>query len=490
VRSLRTRLAVTLVALVVVTVAAIGLGVYAFVDSSLRGRLVADARQQADFNLTVLFPAADPAPADAAAFGASRLPDQFRLRGDAEVVAAFPDGSRWAPPRLEGALDELSPDLRSIVESGRLGYAWQTVAGQPALVVGGRPAGGPSLYFVFPARAVDDALAQLRLGLLAGGLVAILLALVTSGLIARGILRPVTAGAGAARRIADGDLGARVPVRSRDELGRWAEDFNRMADSLEATVSRLEDAQGQNRRFVADVAHELRTPLTALVAEASVLEGSLDGMPRDTRRAAELMVGDVRRMRVLVDDLLEISRFDAAAEQLTIQGIDLGRLVTAVVAARHPAATVVLPASTVIVESDPRRLERILGNLLDNARGHAPGAAVEVSVTPVNGAAVVTVADRGPGVSGEALSHLFDRFYKADPSRGGAPGGSSGLGLAIAAEHAALLGGSLRARNRPGGGLVVALTLPVTGLLPHADTPDTRPADAGRLSEPAAGPSA
>jgi signal transduction histidine kinase len=487
VRSLRTRLAVTLVALVALTVAAIGLGVYAFVDGSLRARVVADARQQADFNLSVLLPAAEPPPRDAATFGDSGLPAQFRLRGEAEVIADFGDGRPWGPARLQGALDQLSPELRAIVDAGQLGYAWQTVAAEPALVVGGRQPGGPSLYFVFPARAVDDALAQLRLGLLAGGLVAILLALVTSGLIARGILRPVRAGAGAARRIADGDLDARVPVRGRDELGRWAEDFNRMADSLQATVSRLESAQGQNRRFVADVTHELRTPLTALVAEASVLEGSLPGMPPEARRTAELMVADVRRLRVLVDDLLEISRFDAAAEQLTIQGLDLGRVVTAVVAARHPQATVILPARAVVVESDPRRLERILGNLLDNARGHAPGAAVEVSVTPVAGGAVVTVADRGPGVAPDALAHLFDRFYKADPSRAGTTGGSSGLGLAIAAEHAALLGGSLRARNRPGGGLIVALTLPVTGSLPRADATDTRPADAASVSKPVPG---
>ena len=157
-------------------------------------------------------------------------------------------------------------------------------------------------------------------------------------------------------------------------MARWAEDFNRMADSLQTTVTRLEEAQGQNRRFVADVTHELRTPLTALVAEASLLEGSLDGLPPDGRRAAQLLVADVRRLRTLVDDLLEISRFDAAAEQPSIQAIDLGRLVTAVVAARHPAAAVVLPPQPVVVDSDPRRLERILGNLLDNARAHAPGA--------------------------------------------------------------------------------------------------------------------
>jgi len=484
VRSLRTRLAVTLVALVALTVSSIAVGVYVFVDGSLRTGLVADARQQADFNLSVLLPAVQPPPVDEETFGASGLPDQFRLRGDAEVIADFGDGVPWAPARLLGTLDQVSPALRAIVNAGQLGYAWQELAGEPVLVVGGRPAGGPSLYFVFPARGVEDALAQLRLGLLGGGLLAVLLALITSGLIARGILRPVTAGAEAARRIADGDLAARVPVRGRDELGRWSADFNRMAESLEGTVTRLEEAQGQNRRFVADVAHELRTPLTALVAEASMLEAALPELPAGSRRTGELLVADVRRLRALVEDLLELSRFDAAAEQLTSQGVDLGRLVTAVVAARHPEATAILPPQPVIVESDPRRLDRILGNLLDNARAHAPGAPVEVSVTPVSAGAVVTVADRGPGVPPDALPRLFERFYKADPSRGGAPGGSSGLGLAIAAEHAALLGGTLRARNRPGGGLIVALALPVTGSLPGSDGTDTSPADAARASEP------
>ncbi len=155
--------------------------------------------------------------------------------------------------------------------------------------------------------------------------------------------------------------------------------------------------------------------------------------------------------------------------------VDLGRVVTGAVAARLPEAAVSLPPLPLIVDSDPRRLDRILGNLLDNARDHAPGAVVEVALQQTREGAVIVVADRGPGVPGDAIAHLFERFYKADPSRAG---GSSGLGLAIAAEHAALLGGTLRARNRPGGGLVVALTLPVTRSLPTGDPPDTSRADA------------
>ena len=137
-----------------------------------------------------------------------------------------------------------------------------------------------------------------------------------------------------------------------------------------------------------------------------------------------------------------------------------------------------------MVESDPRRLDRILGNLLDNARDHAPDGPVEVSLTRTAAGAVVVVADRGPGVPRDALPHVFDRFYKADPSR---RGGSSGLGprdrrRARGAASAAACGRA----HRPGGGLIFALTLPVTQSLPAGDAPDTDGADAGAASEPAA----
>jgi two-component system sensor histidine kinase MtrB len=476
---IRARLAVTLVALVAVTVTAIGLGVYAFVDASLRTRAIEDARQQLDYGLSVLLPGADPAPTDIRAFEASGLPTALTLRGAGRVLADFGDGAPYEPPGLTGTLAAISPDLRALVAGGEIGFAWQELGGAPVLVVGGRQAGPPELYVVHPASPIEDPLAQLRFGLLVAGAAAIGFALLVAGLLARWILRPVGAAGRAARRLAAGDLSARVPEGGRDELGALGAEFNRMADALEGMVARLEDARGQNRRFVADVAHELRTPLTALVAEASLIEGHTATLPADARRAADLLVADVRRLRDLVDDLMEVSRFDADAERPSLEPVDLGRVVTGAVAARLPQAAVTLPAVPLVVDTDARRLDRVLGNLLDNARDHAPGAAVEVSLQRVRDGAVVVVADRGPGVPADAITHLFERFYKADPSRAG---GSSGLGLAIAAEHAALLGGTLRARNRPGGGLVVALALPVTQSLPAGDAPDTSAVDAGAVS--------
>lgn len=468
---IRTRVAIVVVALVAFTAAVLGIGASAFVDASLRDRLRADALRQADYDLGVLIPTALPDGIDRASLTASGLLETFRLRGDVETIVDFGDGDPVVSSfDLVGALARFPADLRPIVDRGEIGYAWTSVAGRSALVLAGRPAAGePAFFFVHDASGIDRALAQLRIALLAGSLVLIGLALATARAVARGILRPIDAAGRAAARIADGQLDARVPATSGDEFGTWAAEFNRMADTLEATIERLRAAESRNRRFIADVSHELRTPLTALVAEASLLRGQLGALPPDARRAGELLVADVGRLRSLVDDLMEVSRFDAKAEQVTTEPVDLGRRLGALVAARLPAAQLTLPDQPVVIETDPRRLDRIVGNLLDNARLHAPGAPVRVSLAQGSGAVTVTVADRGPGVGAADadLERLFERFAKGDPAR---PGGS-GLGLAIAREHAELLGGTLRAAVDPGGGLRFELRLPVTERLPSGDAP-------------------
>lgn len=459
-RGIRARLTATLLALVALTASVLGVGSYLFVDLSLHNQVRDDAADQARFDLSVLIPDRLPADPTLEDVIASRLGDTFHLRG-VEAIVDLGQGDPFVSNSvLLGALDRLPDDLRGRVGAGELAYAWTSVAGSPALVVGGRLVpSGPEFFFVHDATELESTLAQLRLALGGGALALIVLALLAARSIARGVLSPVEAAGHAAERIERGDLTARVPVTSRDEFGRWAERFNRMAGALGETIGRLEAAQAQNRRFVADVAHELRTPLAALVAEASILREHLGDLPVESRRAGELLVGDVARLRGLVDDLMELSRFDASAERVSAEPVDLGRLVATVARARLPEARVELPDAPVVVESEPRRLERIVGNLLDNAREHAPGAPVEVSVEVDDGEVVVAVADAGPGVPAEHLERIFERFHKADPSR---HDGGSGLGLAIAAEHAALLGGSLRASNQPTRGLRIELRLPVT----------------------------
>jgi two-component system, OmpR family, sensor histidine kinase MtrB len=470
VRGVRARLTITLVALVVLTAAVLGVGSYVFVDSSLHQRLLDEAKTEAGFDLSVLIPgrvAGKPTPASLESPG---FLTTYAQRG-VGLIVDFGTGDPFVYPSLQFGrqpLAELAP-LRSVVATGELGYQWATLGGRASLVVAGRlPPGGPDFYFVHDTTDLDAALAQLRLALGVGTVLLALLALVAARLAARGVLAPVEAAGRAAERIERGDLSARVPVTSRDEFGAWAERFNRMAAALDETIGRLRESQAQNRRFVADVSHELRTPLSALVAEASIIREHLDGLPPEARRAGELLAGDVARLRTLVDELMELSRFDASAEQVDAEPVDLVALVRTIATARLSGAHLALPAVPLVVATERRRLERILGNLLDNAREHAGAEGVEVELLQGADEVVIAVADRGPGVPPDRLARIFERFYKADPSR---RSGSSGLGLAIAAEHAQLLGGRLTAANRPEGGLRIELRLPVTGSLPGGDVP-------------------
>lgn len=479
----RRRLVVAFVGLAALAALIIGVGAYAIAAVRLNERLVEESAQQARFNIGTLameLLSASPSRAEVIESG---LAEAFFLRGGAETIIDFGDGDPYLSSlRLRGLLEQLSPEIEAIVAAGRLGYQRVSLAGEPYLLVGGRrPAAaeglqpGPDFYFLFPAAPVDDALGQLATALLLGGVVAVLLAALVGGLLARGVLRPVGEASEAAARIAGGDLSVRVPAGGEDEFGAWAASFNRMAAALEEKVAQLQEAQARQRRFVSDVSHELRTPLTALVNEAALLRDHLGALPPDGRRVGELLAADVGRLRLLVDDLMEISRFDAAAEELELTDLDLGSFLRSVVSSRAPEAELSLAGGPVFLRSDPRRLERIIGNLIDNARQHAAGQGLEVRGDVHVGMVEVDVLDRGPGVEAAELPFLFERFYKADPSR---HGGGSGLGLAIARENAELLGGSLAARPREGGGMVFELRIPVTPSLRAGDGPVTgRPED-------------
>jgi two-component system sensor histidine kinase MtrB len=265
--------------------------------------------------------------------------------------------------------------------------------------------------------------------------------------------------------MAAGDLSVRLPATTSDELGSLAVAFNQMAVSLEEQINALREAHDRERRFVADVSHELRTPLTALVNEAARLETRLDDLPDTDRRVGEMLVADVGRLRMLVEDLLEISRLDASPTPPELTEVEVSRFLAAVIADRHPAATLHVSGSADVVRTDRRSLERIVGNLLDNAHLHAPDAAVSVTGGVDGDTLVVEVADAGPGVPVEALAHLFERFYKTDPSRRG----GTGLGLAVARQHAERLGGDLSVRPREPNGLVFTLQIPVAESLRSGD---------------------
>ena len=458
-RGVRARLAGALVLLVAVTAVVLGLGASVFVDARLHDQALRHAADQARFDLTVTVPGRQlPDDPTIENITNSGLTETFRQRGVESVIDLGGGETVKSSDSLEDLLSRLPADVPARVGRGELAYAWMGVAGRPSLVVGGlAPGGGLAVYFVRGVESIATAVDQLRTALLIGALLLVVVALLTARMLARGILAPIEEAGKTAERIERGDLLARVPVTSHDEFGTWADRFNRMTDTLAESIRRLEAAQHQNRRFVADVSHELRTPLTALVAEASIVRERLDDMPLETRRAAEMLVDDVARLRTLVEELMELSRFDANAEQVALEQVDLGRLIETVRAARSPKARFAAPDRPVMIEADPRRLERILGNFLDNAREHAADTDVEIELDARGDEVVIAVSDRGPGVPPDRLELIFDRFTKVDPSRAG---GSSGLGLAIAAEHAALMGGYLQAMNREDGGLRLELVLP------------------------------
>ncbi|MGH2555262.1 MAG: ATP-binding protein [Actinomycetota bacterium] len=369
-------------------------------------------------------------------------------------------------PSNESFNPRIPQALRSLVRSGQLAYQRVTEGGRDLLLIGGRiPGSTEELYFVFDEGRIKSDLTQLRNVLLVGWGVVVLLAGLVGRLLAARTLDPVARASQAARSIAEGLLATRLPVTGQDEFGAWAASFNEMAEALEAKIADLQEAQARERRFTADVSHELRTPLTALVGEASLLREHLEGMPPEARRPAELLIQDVARLRRLVDELMEISRFDAGRESIEAESVDLMSLTEAAVRARGWDSQVEVSGQAIATRSDRRRLERIVANLIGNALEHGEGRArVRVGIDGRH--AFVEVTDGGPGIPSEHLARLFDRFYKADPSRKGT---GSGLGLAIAMENARLLGGDIDVWSEVGTGTRFTLLVPVMEALPERE---------------------
>jgi two-component system sensor histidine kinase MtrB len=464
---LRRRLTVAFVLVAGVSAGALAVGSYALVREARLADSLDRAESDARFQLVV---AQQFLPLDAER-GADLL-SSFEQTGHHVVLVqggvAAASNPAFDPPRGAG--------LGATVRGGDLGFQRVHRDGRDLLVLGARiPTSSAELYFVSAEDRIHDDLGQLRTVLLAGWAATVLFAALVGGVLARRTLEPVGRASAAARSLAEGLLDTRLPPGGGDEFGAWAASFNQMAEALQAKVTALSDAQARERRFTADVAHELRTPVTALVAAASLLREHLDAMPEAARRPAELLSGDVVRLRRLVDELLEISRLDAGAEPVRPHQVDVQRLVDAVVTSRGWRGAVIREGDDVTVRTDPRRLERVLANLVSNAVEHGGGAVtVAVRDAAADGAVVIRVADRGPGIAAADLPHLFERFFKADRSR---TSGNSGLGLAIAAENARLLGGELTVTSELGVGTEFRLTLPVTRLLPAGEVPVAPGAD-------------
>ncbi|MCZ2822303.1 MtrAB system histidine kinase MtrB [Modestobacter sp. VKM Ac-2977] len=400
--------------------------------------------------------------------------------GDFDVVMVYGSGDQERPAwsRLD-IYPALPPDLRAEVADGSPAYQYAPVPGGqgepvPTLVVGApvptdaRSGDRVEVYFAFPLDQEQESLGLIRSTVVISGTALVLFVVGIGVLVTRLVVGPVRSAAGGAQRLAAGHLEERLAVRGEDDLARLATSFNAMAESLQKQITQLEGLSQLQQRFTSDVSHELRTPLTTVQMAADVLHEARADFDPAVARSAELLRAELDRFEGLLTDLLEISRYDAGAATLEAEAQDLGPLVERVAAGmtalaeRHGCALQVdVPTSPVIAEVDGRRVERVLRNLIGNAIEHGQGQPVEIALAANRSATAITVRDHGVGLDPVAAQHVFDRFWRADPSRMRTVGGS-GLGLSISLEDARLHGGWLQVWGQPGQGAQFRLTLPLT----------------------------
>ncbi len=471
--SLLRRVALIFAAAVVITALALALSAYFLTKTAREDEALKKALDQTSFNL---FLADSMLPVEPQEADYTQLVDAFKLRGDFATLMEVGPRTFVSGPNVNRTL--ITAELAAKVAEGRIGYQNVDMAGELTLATGGQlRSGGLTIYFFFGQSQRLADLAALRNILLVAGLILAVLGAIAGYFLARGLVRPIRRASKAAVQMSQGDLDIRLPVGS-DEFGVLASSFNRMAENLQAKMLDLEAGQARERRFVADVTHELRTPVSALVGEASLLKTKLEtdstGCSPEVDRLVAMVNGDITRLRQLVDDLLEISRLEAQAAETLLESVDLEAFLGQLVRAHGWSEAVrVAPGigedagQHLVAYADRRRVERIVVNLVENALRHgaAPvmietGSGVMPESADVHGHRLirVTVTDSGSGIPSEHLPYVFDRFYKADPSRSSSRG--SGLGLAIARENARLLGGDVTVANIPGGGARFVLTLP------------------------------
>ena len=375
-----------------------------------------------------------------------------------------------------GPIKEVPDSLRRFVQRNQVSYQFANVNDPDgyhgrALILGSPSAEVPTLeiYLIFPLANEERSLSLMRGTMMVGGAVLLILLAAITALVTRQVVLPIRSAARIAGRFADGRLKERMLVRGDDDIARLAKAFNEMAESLSNQINQLEEFGNLQRRFTSDVSHELRTPLTTVRMAADLIHGSSDDLDPALARSAELLVTELDRFEGLLNDLLEISRHDAGVAELQVESLDVRMCVRAAIStvrhlARDAGVEVVidLPEEPVVAEVDPRRVERVLRNLLANAIDHSEGKPVLIRMrgdTEANALAVV-VRDQGIGLRPGEEKLVFSRFWRSDPSRMRRSGGT-GLGLSISVEDANLHDGKLEAWGRPNIGASFRLTLPL-----------------------------
>lgn len=340
----------------------------------------------------------------------------------------------------------------------------------PALAIGSAltvPGSRYEVYLIFPLTQEVQTLGVLQNAAIVTGLLLVVLLTLIAALVSRQVVTPVRAARRAAERLASGNLDDRMQVRGTDDLASLATSMNYMASELQKQIQQLEELSRVQQRFVSDVSHELRTPLTTVRMAAEVLHEARDDFDPVAARSAELLQTELDRFEALLNDLLEISRFDAGVAVLTVDRVDLKDVVQRVIEANARFAEAAGSAinlhvsGTTTADVDSRRIERIMRNLVVNAIEHGEGRPIDIVIEGDDDAVAIAVRDHGVGFEAAQAKQVFHRFWRADPARARTMGGT-GLGLSISMEDTRLHGGWMNAWGRPGMGAQFRLTLPRT----------------------------
>lgn len=373
-------------------------------------------------------------------------------------------------------LQVVSNDIRGAVarEPEQLHYQSATLltedGDRPALVVGSAievpSAGTYELYLVYDVSDVQQTLTLVQTTLVGGSILLVFTIGLVTLLVVRLAIGPIRLAAATAERLAEGFLEERIEERGSDVIAVLARSFNKMAGSMQSQINRLATLSQVQQRFVSDVSHELRTPLTTIRLAGDVLYSKREEFEPETRRTVELLMTQVERFELMLTDLLEMSRYDAGAVRLDLDQVNVVDVVRDCVDQLTPLAEQKgSPLQLRVLggygdtEADAGRIRRIIVNFLGNAIDHGEGRPIVVTVDSTEHVVAIAVRDFGVGMTAEETSHVFERFWRADPSRQRTSGGT-GLGLAIAQEDALAHGGIIDVWSNRGEGTCFRLTIP------------------------------
>ncbi len=477
--SLRARLLLGLVVLVVAGMAVSAAATYTFLQQSLTSELDATLEQAVPAAAVYL---TDRGPGLPHELGNLPIGTYIELRGPDGTSVLVPagqlhyEGTTPSPayPDLPRTLSSAPDTLNITTVRGENGVSSYRMA-YVRLPRG--PAHDDIAILAIPMSSVDSTLRQLLILELSISALVVLAMVVLAWLVVRAGLRPLEKMGDTAQAIAAGDLARRVePANEKTEIGRLGMALNRMLGQIETAFAERTRSEQRLRRFIADASHELRTPLTSIRGYAELLRRGADSKPEDATVARRRIEQESIRMTGLVEDMLLLARLDQG-RPLERESVDLAQIAND---SCHDAR-VVSPTreisfdapAPVVVAGDEQRLRQVVGNLVRNAIVHTPPTtAVEVSVAAMDGRAVLSVVDHGPGLNADLAARVFEPFFRADAGRSRDRGGS-GLGLSIVAAVVAAHSGEVEISETPGGGATFKVELPLAGQL-------ALPAAAGR----------